>query len=136
MLQGQESATKEKKAGETTPAENQTLPPKSADSAVPPNGQDETIEVQTPYGPMKVLKKTGQQGPADGRQGPQNLQPSSDTPPAPSATQTTPPAAGTAPGAQASPPAPSPIPTSTPNPPVPAEAHGNSVQCEAATVPG
>jgi len=109
MLQGQESATKEKKAGETTPAENPTLPPKSADSAVPPNGQDETIEVQTPYGPMKVLKKTGQP---------------SDAHTASSATETTPPAAGTAPGPQTSPPAPSPIPTSTPNPPVPAEVPG------------
>jgi general secretion pathway protein D len=118
MLQGQESATKEKKAGETTPAENPTLPPKSADSAVPPNSQDETIEVQTPYGPMKVLKKTEQPGP-------QNLQPSSATPVASSATETTPPAAGTASGAQASPPAPSPTPGSTPKPPVPVEEQGS-----------
>ena len=122
LLQGQESATQEKKA-ETPPAENRTLPPKSSDSDVLQKEKDEIIEIKTPFGPMKVLKKAGQ-GAAHGRQVPENVPPSSDTPPAPSAAQTSPPPAGTAPGAQASLPAPSPTPTSTPKPLVPAEAQG------------
>src|SRR6476660_1357312 len=96
LLQGQESTTKGKKEAETTPAENQTPPPKAVDSAAPQNDQDGVMEIQTPYGPMKVLKKkTGQQGSADGSQGPQNVQSPSGNAPVPSATQT-PPAAGAA----------------------------------------
>ena len=59
LLQGQESATQEKKKAETPPAENQTVPPKSSDSDVPQKEPDEVIEVKTPFGPMKVLKKAG-----------------------------------------------------------------------------
>ena len=123
LLQGQESATQEKKKAETTPAENQTLPPKSSDGEVPQKEQNEVIEIKTPYGPMKVLKKAGQ-GPVQGQQAPENVPPTSDTLSAPSATQTPPPAAGTAPSAQVSPHAPSRIPTSTPNSPVPPETQG------------
>ena len=122
LLQGQESATQEKKKAETTPAENQTLPPKPTDSDVPQKELNEVIEIKTPYGPMKVLKKAGQ-GPVQGQQAPENVSPTSDTLAAPSSTQT-PPAAGTAPSAQVSPAAPSPVPTRPPNPPVPAEAQG------------
>ena len=95
-----------------------------SDSAVPPNDQDEIIEIQDTLWSHEGIEEGGQQGPVQGEQVPENVPPTSDTPPAPSATQTAPPAAGTAPGAQVSPPAPSPIPTSTPNSPVPAEAQG------------
>ena len=90
LLQGQESATQEKKKAETTPAENQTLPPKSSDGEVPQKEQNEVIEIKTPYGPMKVLKKAGQ-GPVQGQQAPENAPPTSDTLSAPSSTQTPPP---------------------------------------------